>query len=64
MNEVERIANQINFAYQNGFWGGGSIRELFRNVNEDEASSNPIQGAHSIWEIALHISIWYKIFEN
>ena len=64
MSEIERIADQIHNTYQHGFWGGGSIRELFRSFNDVEASSNPIHGGHSIWEIALHLSVWHKIFEN
>jgi len=64
MNEVEKIADQIHFTYQNGFWGGGSIRGLFHSFNEVEAFLYPIPGAHSICEIALHISAWHKIFEN
>lgn len=64
MNEVERIANQIDFAYRDGFWGGGSIRDLFRNFAASEAASYPISGAHSAWEIALHLAAWYDIFRS
>jgi hypothetical protein len=64
MNEIEKIADQINYTYQDGFWGGGSIRELFRSFNEVEASSYPVLGAHSIWEITTHISVWHRIFEG
>ena len=64
MNEVERIANQINLAYCEGFWGGGSIRDLFRSLEASEAASYPISGAHSAWEIALHLSVWHDIFRG
>jgi uncharacterized damage-inducible protein DinB len=64
MNEVERIAYQINFAYQNGFWGGGSIRELLRSIETSDAASYPISTAHSIWEIVLHLSVWHTIFRS
>jgi len=29
MNEVEGIARRIDRTYRDGFWGGGSIRDLF-----------------------------------
>jgi uncharacterized damage-inducible protein DinB len=64
MNEVEQIANQINLAYRDGFWGGGSIGELFRSFTASEAASYPISGAHSAWEIALHLSAWHNIFRS
>ena len=64
MNEVERIANQIDLAYRDGFWGGGSICELFRSFAVSEAASYPISGAHSIWEIALHLAVWHNIFRS
>ncbi len=64
MNEVEQIANQIDFTYQNGFWGGGSIRELFRSIETSDAASYPISNVHSIWEIALHLSVWNTIFRS
>jgi hypothetical protein len=64
MHEVDKISNQILSAYQDVFWGGGSIRNLFQSFNAFEASSYPIPEAHSIWEIALHISTWYNILVN
>ena len=64
MDEVERIASQIDLTYRDGFWGGGSIRDLFRSMAASEAASYPISGAHSVWEIALHISAWHGIFRN
>ena len=64
MNEVERIANQIDRAYLDGFWGGGSIRDLFRSLEASEAADRPISGAHSTWEIALHLAVWHNIFRG
>lgn len=64
MNEIEQIANQINLAYLDGFWGGGSIRDLFRSTAASDAASYPIQGVHSIWEISLHLTSWHQIFRS
>jgi uncharacterized damage-inducible protein DinB len=64
MNEVKRIANQIDLAFREGFWGGGSIRDLFRSLAASEAASYPLSGAHSAWEIALHLCVWYNIFRS
>jgi uncharacterized damage-inducible protein DinB len=64
MNEVERIANQVYRAYLDGFWGGGSIRELFRSLAASEAAAHPISDAHSAWDIALHLAVWHDIFRG
>ena len=64
MNEVERIASQIDLTYRDGFWGGGSIRDLFRGLAASEAASHPIPDAHSAWEIALHVAVWHNIFRS
>jgi uncharacterized damage-inducible protein DinB len=64
MKEVERIANQIHLAYYNGFWGGGSLRDLFQSLTFSDAALHPIPGAHSAWEIALHLTVWNNIFRS
>ena len=64
MDEIRKIADQIRLTYIDGFWGGGSIKELFYSFDVIEASSYPIPRAHSVWEIALHISAWHDIFRN
>ena len=64
MNEIELVANQIDRAYLDGFWGGGSVRDLFRSLTPSEAADRPIADAHSAWEIALHLAVWHDIFRG
>ena len=64
MTEVERIASQIDRAYRHGFWGGGPIGGLFHSLTASEALAHPIPGAHSAWEIALHIGVWHDIWRG
>jgi hypothetical protein len=59
MNEVERIANQVDRGYRDGAWVGVSVRGLFRSLTATEAAAHPIPDAHSAWEIALHLSFWH-----
>jgi uncharacterized damage-inducible protein DinB len=35
--------------------------ELLENVTAEQAAAHPIAGAHSIWEIVLHIRAWERI---
>ena len=64
MNEVERIGKEIDRAYRDGFWGGGSVRDLFHSLNASEAAAHPISRSHSAWEIALHLAVWHDIFRS
>jgi uncharacterized damage-inducible protein DinB len=35
--------------------------EVLRGVSRDKAAARPVAGAHTIWEIALHITAWAEI---
>ena len=59
MNEVERIASQVDRAYLDGAWVTVSVRDLFRSLSVSEAAARPVSGAHSAWEIALHLAFWH-----
>jgi uncharacterized damage-inducible protein DinB len=58
MTESFRIADQIRRAFEGDAWHGDSVLELVDGVNARTASAKPIQGAHSIWELFLHIAAW------
>jgi uncharacterized damage-inducible protein DinB len=58
MSEVERIQDQLKRAFEGGAWHGPSVQELLRDVSATHAAAHPIAGAHSIWELVLHITAW------
>ena len=55
MSEVERIRLQLAHAWEGEPWHGPPILEVLGALTAEEASARPIQGAHSIWEIVLHM---------
>ena len=59
-SEVKRIQYQLKRAFAGEAWHGPSVLELLANVNAGKASARPIAGAHSIWELVLHIAAWDK----
>jgi hypothetical protein len=59
MSEIEWIADQVASGYREGAWPGVSVRALFRGLSPAEAVAHPIAGAHSAWEIALHLGFWH-----
>jgi uncharacterized damage-inducible protein DinB len=58
MTEPERIVDQLRRGMDGQAWHGPALRELLQGVTPDTAAAKPIPGAHSIWELLLHISAW------
>jgi uncharacterized damage-inducible protein DinB len=58
MSEAARLADQIHRAFAGDAWHGDSMRELLNGVDAATAAAHPIKGAHSIWELVLHIAAW------
>jgi uncharacterized damage-inducible protein DinB len=42
--------------FDGGAWHGPSVLESLPGVDAATAASHPISGAHSIWELALHLA--------
>jgi uncharacterized damage-inducible protein DinB len=58
------IAEQIRRGYAGGAWHGPALAELLEDVAAEEAIRKPIAGAHSIWELVLHIGSWMAAAER
>ncbi len=58
MSECARLADQIRRAYEGEAWHGDSLLEILAGVDAKTAAAHPIPGAHSIWELVLHIAAW------
>ena len=58
MTELERIADQSQRAFSGPAWHGPSVLSLLADVTADQAAAHPVSGAHSIWELTLHIAAW------
>jgi uncharacterized damage-inducible protein DinB len=58
---VDIMADQINRAFWGESWHGPSVREVLADVSAEEAAAHPIAGAHSIWEIVLHLTGGYRL---
>lgn len=58
VREVERIGDQLRRAFEGEAWHGPSVRELLEGMSPRQAAQRPIPGAHTIWEIVLHIAAW------
>ena len=57
-SESARIADQLRRAFDGEAWHGDSLFEILAGVTEARAAARPIAGAHTIWELALHVAAW------
>lgn len=57
-SEVSRIADQMHRAFSGEAWHGPSLSEILHGVDAATAAAHPMHGAHSIWELVLHVAAW------
>src|SRR5208282_2627289 len=57
-SESTRIADQLRRAFYGGAWHGDSLFEVLKGVTAEQAAARPVENAHSIWELVLHIAAW------
>ena len=58
MAEIDRLIDELRRDQQADPWHGPSARQVLEGVTAAAAAARPIPGAHSIWELALHIIAW------
>jgi uncharacterized damage-inducible protein DinB len=58
--ETKRIASQLRRSYEGIAWHGPALRELLEGVIAEHAAAKPLSGAHSVWELLLHIEAWER----
>jgi uncharacterized damage-inducible protein DinB len=58
MREVDRIIDQLKRSVDGGAWHGPALLELLEGVTATQAAARPPSGAHTIWEIVHHCTVW------
>ncbi len=61
MPEIELIAEQLNRAFDGEAWHGPALIEVLDGIDAKTAAAHPISGAHSIWELVLHLTTWERV---
>ncbi len=52
------LAKDIRCAQSGDAWHGPAVGALVHGVTALEAAAHPVPGAHSIWEVVLHVTGW------
>lgn len=60
-DETRRLEEQLQRALEGEAWHGPSVLECVAGVSAEQASARPIPGAHSIWELVLHLTSDYTL---
>jgi uncharacterized damage-inducible protein DinB len=59
--EVDRLDEQLRRALEGKAWHGPSVLESLAGLSAAQAARHPIAGAHSIWELVLHLASDYDL---
>src|SRR5687768_14704897 len=54
------VLEQLDAAHAGDPWYGSSRTALLAGLTRADAAARPIQGAHSIWELLLHMTSWTR----
>lgn len=58
MSDGSFLREQLRKGYSDDPWHGPATTVALEGVTAAEAAAHPISGAHSIWEIVLHLTAW------
>jgi uncharacterized damage-inducible protein DinB len=61
MSRATRLARHLERTVTGPMWHGPALTEVLAGVDAKRARTRPVAGAHSIWEIVLHVTAWADI---
>jgi uncharacterized damage-inducible protein DinB len=58
MSESDRLAELVERVVEGDAWHGSSVATLLADLTPQQAAAFAVPGAHSIWELVLHMTGW------
>ena len=58
MSERDQLLKELKATHNGDPWHGSSRATILADVTLDEAQRHPDGGAHSIWQLVLHMRAW------
>jgi len=58
---MTRLEDLLRRVFEGEAWHGPAVLEALAGVSHEAAAEHPIPGAHSIWEIVLHLAATYGL---
>ena len=59
--ELSRLVTQLQLTFEGPAWHGPAVLEALAGVDAARAHARPIAGAHTIWELVLHLAAAYAL---
>jgi uncharacterized damage-inducible protein DinB len=64
VSAAQQLAGHIKRTIDGPMWHGPALAELLAGVTPEQAAARPVPGAHSIWELVLHLTAWAEIVRS
>ncbi|HET7218885.1 MAG TPA: DinB family protein [Vicinamibacterales bacterium] len=58
MSEITRIIDELEREHAGDPWHGSPLKDILDGIDAAQAARRPLAGAHSIWELVLHVTGW------
>lgn len=58
MSECERLADLLTRLIDGDPWHGSNLMAQLEGLAPEQAAAHPVPGAHSVWELVLHLTGW------
>jgi uncharacterized damage-inducible protein DinB len=58
---VRHVAGRLRRTFDGPMWHGASLREVLQEVDAELAHRRDVAGAHSIWALVRHMTVWAEI---
>ena len=54
----DELIDTVRRSFDGDAWHGPALRDVLKGVTAETAARRPPGGAHSIWELTLHVAAW------
>ena len=61
MSRARHLGSSLERTVTGSMWHGSALAEVLEGVTAERPAARPIPGAHTIWELVLHIIAWAEI---
>ena len=55
------LDDQLRRSFDGDAWHGPAVREALDGIDANRAAAHPVAGAHSVWELVLHLGATYRV---
>jgi uncharacterized damage-inducible protein DinB len=61
MSQIDLAVEQLKLSFEGDPWHGPPLMDILKDIDAPKAVARPINTAHCIWELVLHIAAWENV---